>query len=115
MRKVSGIAAAVVLTVGFAGSSLLAAQTGSADKGKQVYAAQRCSMCHSIGGQGNAKGPLDDVGNKLKPEELRQWLLDPKVMAEKTKATRKPAMPSYTKLSKDDLENLLAYLQTLKK
>jgi len=33
--------------------------------GQKVYAAQKCSVCHSIAGHGNAKGKLDDVGSKL--------------------------------------------------
>jgi mono/diheme cytochrome c family protein len=83
--------------------------------GEKIYVAQKCSVCHSIAGKGNAKGPLDNVGAKLNDEELRQWLIAPRVMAEKTKATRKPLMPEYTKLSKEDLDGLIAYLKTLKK
>ena len=82
--------------------------------GEKVYAAQKCAMCHSIAGKGNAKGPLDDVG-RLSDEDLRQWMIAPRVMAEKTKSTRKPLMPEYTKLSKEDLDAVIAYLRTLKK
>lgn len=114
MRKVSGI----LLTVAFGvalGSSAFAAQA-SADKGKQIYAAQKCAMCHSVGDAGNKKGPLDEVGTKLKPEDIRQWLISPDTQATKANATRKPAMPSYAnKLNKEDLDSLIAYLQTLKK
>jgi len=48
-----------------------------AAKGAKVYADQKCSLCHSIAGKGNAKGALDDVGSKLKAEEIREWILDP--------------------------------------
>lgn len=82
--------------------------------GEKVYAAQKCSMCHSIAGKGNAKGPLDNAG-RLSDEDLRQWMIAPRVMAEKTKSTRKPIMPEYTKLSKEDLDAVVAYLKTLKK
>jgi len=116
MRKLSKVLFTVAFGVTLAaGAQALAAQGGSADKGKQVCAAQKCAMCHSIGDAGNKKGPLDDVGSKLKAEDIRQWMLSPNVMAEKTKATRKPAMASYTKLSKDDLESVIASIQTLKK
>lgn len=116
MRKLSGVLFTVAFGVTLsAGAQALAAQRGSAEKGKQVYATQKCAMCHSIGDAGNKKGPLNDAGSKLKPEDIRQWLLSPNVMAEKTKSARKPGMPSYTKLSKDDLESLVAYMQTLKK
>jgi hypothetical protein len=36
-------------------------------------------------------------------------------MAVKHKQTRKPPMPSYAKLGKEDVEALVAYMQTLKK
>ena len=113
MRKVTIITASAFGIMMLAGTAMA---QGSADKGKQIFTAQKCSMCHSIGDTGNKKGPLDEVGTKLKPEEIRQWLLAPAVQAEKTKATRKPAMPSYaSKLNKDELDSLIAYLETLKK
>ena len=100
----------------FTASAMLAAQDkGAVDHGQKVFAAQKCSVCHSIAGKGNAKGPLDDAGAKLSDEDLRQWLIAPRVMSEKTKSTRKPLMPEYTKLSKEDLDGLIAFLKTLKK
>jgi mono/diheme cytochrome c family protein len=88
-------------------------------KGRKVYEATtpKCQACHSIGGVGNAKGPLDGVGAKLKAEEIKAWHRTPKEMTEKSKATRKPLMPAYPKekLSDADLEALTAYLMSLKK
>lgn len=83
------------------------------DKGKQVYAAQKCSVCHSIADVGNKKGPLDKVGAKLSESEMRSWITNAPDMAAKAKADRKPPMKAYT-LAKDDLDALVAYLQTLK-
>ena len=100
----------VLLLMGMA--SLASAQDKA--KGEAVYTAQKCSLCHSVAGKGNPKGALDDVGNKLKADELRMWITDAKGMTAKTKATRKPDMKSYT-LPKEDVDNLVAYLQTLKK
>jgi len=94
----------------------LAAAASAQDKakGEQVYADQKCSLCHSIGGKGNAKGPLDDVGSKLKADEIRAWITDAKGMTAKTKAARKPEMKQYS-LPKDDVDALVAYLSSLKK
>jgi mono/diheme cytochrome c family protein len=94
--------------------SLASAASAQESKGEQVYAAQKCSLCHSISGVGNAKGPLDEVGTKLTPEELRLWILDAKGMTEKSKALRKPAMRNYV-LPPEDLDALVAYLSALKK
>ena len=103
------IALAAVLCVGVAASA--AAQDKA--KGEKVFADQKCSLCHSIAGKGNAKGPLDDVGAKLKADEIRLWLTDAKGMTAKTQATRKPEMKQYT-LPKDDVDALVAYLGSLK-
>jgi hypothetical protein len=68
-----------------------------------------------VAGKGNAKGPLDDVGAKLPADEIRQWIVAAPEMTAKTKAPRKPVMRAYTALPKEDLDALVAYLQTLKK
>lgn len=84
-------------------------------KGEKLYAANKCTTCHSIAGKGNKKGPLDDVGTRLTAEELRRWLTHPAEMTAKVKSTRKPLMKPYDKLSAQELDALVAYMQTLKK
>ena len=88
---------------------------GDPKRGEEVFATNKCTLCHSIAGKGNKNGPLDDIGSKLTAEEIRQWLINPAEMTGKTKATRKPPMSSFAKLPKEDLESLIAYLMTLKK
>jgi mono/diheme cytochrome c family protein len=87
---------------------------GAVDKGKEIYTAQKCQMCHSIGTVGNKKGPLDGVGSKHSAADLRSWIVDAPTMTAKTKAERKPPMKAYT-LPKDDLDALVAYMASLKK
>jgi len=101
-----------VLAIGF-GLATISAQDAKVQQGQKAYTDQKCSLCHSIGGHGNAKGPLDDVGTKLSADEIRQWIVDAKGMTAKAKATRKPEMKQYT-LPKEDVDALVAYLQTLK-
>jgi len=108
MRK-TGIAAAIAMMA----CSSAWAQNAKAARGQQVFTDQKCSLCHSIGGHGNPKGPLDDVGSKLSADEIRQWITNAKEMSAKTKATRKPEMKQFT-LPKDDVDALVGYLQTLK-
>ena len=105
------IATLVVGAVGFTVQPVFAQ---SHERGAKVFAESKCSMCHSIAGKGNAKGSLDAVGTKLKGDEIRQWIVDPESMRQKTTAERKPLMKSYASLSKDDVDLLVAYLQTLK-
>ena len=114
MKRLFATGVAALALVGFA--TLASAQDAKVEKGKQVYADQKCSMCHSIEGKGNAKGALDGVGSKFSAEELRKWITDPAAMTAQTKAERKPAMPAkYASLPKDDLDALVAYLSSLKK
>ena len=84
-------------------------------RGAKVYADQKCAVCHSIAGKGNAKGPLDDVGSRLKADEIREWMTDPEGMTKRTNAARKPPMRAYPDLPKQDLEDLTAYMLSLKK
>jgi mono/diheme cytochrome c family protein len=105
------IVMAVVVCLGMAAAA--AAQDAKA-KGEQVFAAQKCSLCHSVAGKGNAKGALDGVGSKLSADEIRSWITDAKGMTAKAKATRKPEMKQYS-LPKDDVDALVAYLSSLKK
>ena len=91
-------------------ASFAAAQDAKA-KGEAVYAAQKCSLCHSVAGKGNPKGALDDVGSKLKADEIRAWITDAKGMTAKSGATRKPEMKAYT-LPKDDVDQAPPQLKT---
>ena len=85
------------------------------EHGKRVYAAEKCSACHSVAGVGNKKGPLDDVGSRLSAAQIREWIVSAPEMTAKTKAARKPVMKAYPKIVKDDLEALVAYVHSLKK
>jgi len=105
---------AVGLTIVAAASSASAQTAAQAARGTKVFGEQKCSMCHSIAGKGNAKGVLDEVGARLSGAEIRAWLVDPDAMRKKVNAERKPPMKSFAKLSKEDLDGLVAYLQTLK-
>ena len=91
-----------------------AASAQSVDAGKKVYAANKCSICHSVAGVGNKKGPLEDSAAKLSADQIRQWIVDAPGMAAKSNATRKPPMKAYT-LPKEEVDALVAYVQSLKK
>lgn len=86
-------------------------------KGKQILGelTPRCTVCHTIEGKGNPKGPLDDVGSRWKPEELKLWLTKPAEMAKKHDKTRKPPMVPFPELEGEELDAVVAYLASLKK
>ena len=96
-------------------AAALPAAAQDAKKGEQVYAAQKCQMCHAIAGKGNKNNPLDGVGAKLSADDIRQWITHPTEMTAKTKSTKKPPMPAkYGSLPAADIDALVAYMQSLK-
>jgi len=108
LRSFIFAAAALILVTNIASAQ------DKAVRGAAVYAEQKCSMCHSIGGKGNVKGPLDGVGAKYNAADLKAWIVDAKGMTAKTKAPRKPEMKNYT-LPDADVDALVAYMATFKK
>jgi mono/diheme cytochrome c family protein len=99
--------AAVVLALGYAGSAMAA----DAAAGKAVMSAAKpaCTACHT-----DAKNPLAKVGAENTADELKAWVRTPKDMI--TKKGKKGMMPAYgpDKITDADLENLVAYLATMK-
>ena len=84
-------------------------------KGQEIYAAQKCSTCHSIAGKGGKQSPLDGVGKKLSAEDTKAWIVTPVEMTKKTSSTKKPPMPNkWAKLPAADVDALVAYMQSLK-
>jgi mono/diheme cytochrome c family protein len=91
------------------------ARSQDAAKGQQVYAAQKCQVCHAVAGKGNKQNPLDGVGAKLSADDIRAWIVDPIAMAAKASSTKKPPMPNkWANLPAADLDGLVAYMQSLK-
>ena len=84
-------------------------------RGQEVYAAQKCQMCHAIAGKGNKSNPLDGVGAKLSADDIKQWITHPAEATAKAKSTKKPPMPAkYGSLPAADVDALVAYMQSLK-
>ena len=72
----------------------------------KVFTDQKCSVCDAIGGKGNLKAALDDVGSRLTPDEIRAWIVNPIEMTKKAKAERKPPMRAFPNLAKEDVDGM---------
>ena len=109
-------ATALALALHTAIPSAAAAQDAAKIKrGAEVYAAQKCSVCHAIAGKGGKSSPLDGVGARLSADDIRKWIVSPDEMTAKTKSTKKPAMPAkWANLPAADLHALVAYMASLK-
>jgi mono/diheme cytochrome c family protein len=97
-----------------AGSAVAgAARDRGAATGEEVYASQKCSVCHSVGGKGNKKYPLDGAGSRLSEQEIREWLLNPDAQQAKKGARPLMRMPSYRSLPPEDVDTLVGYVKSL--
>jgi mono/diheme cytochrome c family protein len=98
-----------------AAAPALAQNQTAIERGTKVFTDQKCSLCHSVAGKGNPKGPLDEATAKLSADDIRKWITTPAEMAAAANADRKPAMKAFATLPKDDLDALVAYVLSLKK
>ncbi len=88
---------------------MVAAAVTSASPGEAVYKAQGCSACHTIAGVGGKVGPdLSMVGKRRDYEWIEAQLRDPK------SHNPQSIMPSYSKLSSKDLDDIAHYLAGLR-
>jgi mono/diheme cytochrome c family protein len=79
------------------------------EAGRVVYAEQSCARCHSIGGRGNPRSPLDGVGARLSEEEIRRW-----ITPSPTPAKGFQSRHAKLELTIPQREALLAYLRSLR-
>ena len=86
-------------------------RAGDVAAGKTVFetAKPSCKACHT-----DARNSLAQVGARNTPEEIKAWLRTPReMMAKKGKTGVKPTFGP-DKISDKDLDDLAAYLSTLK-
>lgn len=92
---------------------------GNAEQGKRIYYEHEmasCVRCHQIGGEGGVVGPpLDGIAERKTEAYLRESLVDPQnTIAEGYPAEVSPMPPFGVLLSPQDLEDVLAFLMTLR-
>lgn len=121
LQTLGGPVEAAPAAAGTKNSSTPAAASGDlVALGKEQWQLQECYNCHKLFGEGGKKrGPeLDNIGNLMKPEELKQKITDPQSwMAEGfEKEYEKKKMPDKYKelMEEKDIDALVAFLSTLK-
>ncbi len=82
--------------------------------GRQVYESQGCGICHTIAGEGDSQYPLDGIGARMTPEQLRLNIAPSDDM--------KPGFPEavfeiklgYRALPQQEMDALIDYLRSLR-
>lgn len=81
---------------------------------RTAYDRHGCAGCHSIGGQGNPRNPLDGVGQRLEPAAIRDWI----IAAEGVRSQLSPAVArikqTYAALPEAELQAMVDYLAGLR-
>jgi mono/diheme cytochrome c family protein len=82
-------------------------------RGRQVFEEQNCMRCHSVGGEGSPRSPLDHSAGRLDAAELRAFTVGSERAAEALGRRTLAAKQPYQALPDEDLDALVAYLQSL--
>jgi uncharacterized protein len=96
------------------------ALTGDPKRGEHIFfkhPAAACVLCHTLKGQGSTVGPpMDGIASRFSAEYINESLVEPgKVLAKGFEALGASPMPPLGLILKpQELEDIKAYLQTLK-
>ncbi len=96
------IASVLVVT---ASTPAVAASRAQREHGAQVFNANGCLHCHTMGSTGGTRGPnLSGIGRTAKPEEIRKQIVQ-----------GGKGMPAFGEvLQPNEIDDLVAYLRTCK-
>jgi mono/diheme cytochrome c family protein len=82
-------------------------------RGRQVFEAQGCMRCHSVGGEGSPRSPLDDSAARLDAAQLLAFTVGSESAADRLSPRTLAAKRTYQQLPAENLDALVAYLQSL--
>lgn len=91
-----------------------AGEPADSARGRDVFREQACGRCHSVAGVGSSRYPLDGVGSRRTPAELRAWTIAADVVADSLSPSAARAKRGYAGLPAVDMNALLRYLASLR-
>ena len=81
--------------------------------GRAVYDELGCAGCHSIGDEGNARSPLEGVGARLAPGEIRGWIVAAEAVRPRLSGAVARIKQTYAALPEERMDALVEYLAGL--
>lgn len=83
-------------------------------RGRAVFEEQGCLRCHRVAGEGSPRSPLDGVGARLTPRELRAFIVADDDVRGSLSPSVARAKTEFADLPEGDLGALVTYLTTLR-
>lgn len=80
--------------------------------GRAVFEAHACTRCHSLEGRGNPRSPLDGVGARLTPAELRSWITGTGPASDRLSRSVLRTKGGFAELPDEEMEALVAFLRS---
>jgi mono/diheme cytochrome c family protein len=86
----------------------------SVQRGRAVYEREGCARCHEVAGSGNPRSPLDGVGARRAPEELRAWVTASAIARAALSRSAIRVKEGFGSMPEGDLEVLVAFVSSLR-
>lgn len=83
----------------------------AAHPGKALFEKSGCATCHSFGGVGNPRLPLEGAGARLSESELRAWITGVGNATNKLSLTIQKRKQRYRTMAEEEMRVLIDYLQ----
>jgi cytochrome c5 len=81
--------------------------------GLRVFRASGCERCHSVAGAGSPRYPLDGVGARRSPDELRAWTVGAETVQDSLSPSALRAKQRYQRLPAEEMRALLSFMAGL--
>ncbi len=81
-------------------------------RGKEIFVKYGCLSCHSIGGKGNPKNPLDGVGKSFNEDILEKLIVGDDSIEENI--PKRAFKQQYKQLLPNELKALIEYMKSLR-
>jgi cytochrome c553 len=82
--------------------------------GAGIFRDEGCMACHSVGGVGSPRYPLDGVGTRYDRQTLQEWIVGSERVAAELPDSAVRRKQSYRSLSEAELDALLDWLAGLR-